>query len=165
MRSGLYYLKQELPYKTKQEWFSVILSIVGILFASINLFNGSWWVFLVLGGLNLCVGFSALLKAYRYLPLSPLSVFNLVGMLTRYTTFKREQEALIAQLIRINSQLELKNAISHRDYVLMRVEWLQDLVKSGEACIKNREAFFIEKEIRLHNLRQEEADRLRNHSA
>ena len=165
MLSGLYYLKQELPYKNKQEWFSIILSIVGILFASINLFNGYLWVFCLLGGLNLCVGFSALLKAYRYLPLSPFSIFNLVGMLTRYTAFKREQEILIARLIRINSALNAKTLISNKEYVSMRLEWLNDLIYSGELCIKKREEFYIEKQIRLHNLRQEEADRLRNHSA
>ena len=127
MRSGFSYLAEELKYKTKLDWLGTTISFLGIVFASVNLFNGNAWIFLLLGGLNFTILVLSLLSSYRYLPRSPLMMLNLYGAVANYTNFKRQQEVLIAEIVRIDTHLGYKTTLNTQQWNTLGIEGLTSI--------------------------------------
>ena len=127
MRSGFSYLAEELKYKTKLDWLGTTISFLGIVFASVNLFNGSVWIFILLGGLNFTILVLSLLSSYRYLPRSPLMMLNLYGAVANYTDFKRQQEVLIAEIVRIDTHLGYKTTLNTQQWNMLDIEGLTSI--------------------------------------
>ena len=127
MRSGFSYLAEELKYKTKLDWLGTTISFLGIVFASVNLFNGSVWIFILLGGLNFTILVLSLLSSYRYLPRSPLMMLNLYGAVANYTNFKRQQEVLIAEIVRIDTHLGYKTTLNTQQWNMLDIEGLTSI--------------------------------------
>lgn len=151
MRSGLSYLAEELPYKKWTEWAAIILNMFGILFASVNLLTGDWWLFLLLAGLNTCVLFSTLLMPFRYLKLHPLSVLNLIGSVSGYTQFKHKQALLIEQINDIHKALNIVSNVEPRSLNMLNIQQLTDIRDRGVQCIHRRMQINIDKSIAIHN--------------
>ena len=131
MRSGFSYLASELKYKTKLDWLGTTISFLGIVFASVNLFNGNAWIFLLLGGLNFTILVLSLLSAYRYLPRSPLMMLNLYGAVANYTDFKRQQEVLLAEIFALDTKIGRKSVMNYQRWNMIDIEGLTSIRNLG----------------------------------
>ena len=131
MRSGFSYLASELKYKTKLDWLGTTISFLGIVFASVNLFNGNAWIFLLLGGLNFTILVLSLLSSYRYLPRSPLMMLNLYGAVANYTDFKRQQEVLLAEIFALDAKIGRKSVMNYQRWNMIDLEGLTSIRNLG----------------------------------
>ena len=131
MRSGFSYLVEELKYKKKTDWLVVVINLLGIFAASVNIFTGTAWLFILLGGLNFTVMVVALLGAYRYLPMSPLMMLNAYGAIARYANFKRQQEVLLAEIMRTNAALGRESSFNAQQWNTISIEGLTDIRDIG----------------------------------
>ena len=138
MRSGFSYLVEELKYKKKTDWLVVVINLLGIFAASVNIFTGTAWLFILLGGLNFTVLTVALLGAYRYLPMSPLMMLNVYGAIARYADFKRQQEVLIAEIMRTNFALEYKSDFNAQQWNTIGIEGLTNIRDMSLTILKTK---------------------------
>ena len=136
MRSGFSYLASELKYKKKTDWLVVVINLLGIFAASVNIFTGTAWLFILLGGLNFTVMTVAMLGAYRYLPMSPFTMLNVYGAIARYADFKRQQEVLLAEIMRTNAALGRERSVNAQQWNMIGLEDLKNIRDMGLLILK-----------------------------